>query len=242
MTEIAATVNYPGNGLCAQHVIVWTKPFKGLIGIIITSALSTFFWTSPSPSSPSSCPFCFWKLILLIWDPFPQNRNRTSLWFDGFAQFLIHWVQFWKNKFCSETFTFYTFWSRIQISTKTGQTTTEFHENSIQFLRYFVAERRRRLMTRESWVFVPIFYCQLLWKFSTMSICAFPLSGFPNSGFVDFYSEDLWGDLLATAAGWCHTQPLLYRWISMNICHEYLLTCKHVVFELLYQIFRTFNQ
>ena len=70
---------------------------------------------------------------------------------------------------------------------------------------------------RPSWVFVPILHCQLLWQFSTTSICALPLCGFPNSGFVDFYSADLSDDLLATAAGRCHPEPLLYRWI-----HEYL--------------------
>ena len=73
-----------------------------------------------------------------------------------------------------------------------------------------------------SWVFVPIFHCQLFWKFSTMSICALPLWAF-----VDFQIRDLriskaricGDDLLAAAAGRCHTQPLLYRWISMS---EYL--------------------
>ena len=82
-------------------------------------------------------------------------------------------------------------------------------------------------------LFVPIFHCQVLWKFSTMSICALPLSGF-----VDFQIRDLWisaariceflqrgfvGRFISCGgAGWCHTQPLLYRWISMSICHEYL--------------------
>ena len=75
---------------------------------------------------------------------------------------------------------------------------------------------------RPSWVFVPILHCQLLWQFSTTSICALPLCGF-----VDFQIQDLW---ISTARGFVrrfiscggggvvsHTASA----VSLNI-HEYL--------------------
>ena len=213
------------------------------------------FW--PKKGNANSLSFfqsqlCFTSDLRLTFPSELQIRQGTSVFCDSSPHFLlIGCTQLWK-KLLVPSFEvrsllwilWHVFWWKLRLWNQLGTITAlrvfDYKIQFVPFLCDFVTERRVRLTRWGSWD-----PAEFLCQFSTVRFC----ENFPQWAFVHFHCQDLWiskfricellqrgfvGRFISCGgAGWCHTQPLLYRWISMSICHEYLLTSNMNIHEYL---------
>ena len=164
------------------------------------------FW--PKKGNANSLSFfqsqlCFTSDLRLTFSSELQIRQGSSVCCDSSPHFLLigcmHlWKKLFSPKFWSPVFTLDSLTCLLmetQIVKPVGDNYSSegvWLQNSVCPIFVWLCNRKESEANtmgqlRPSWVFVPIFHCQVLWKFSTMSICALPLSGF-----VDFQIQDLW--------------------------------------------------